>query len=195
MSGQMLRLLLTILALLVLSLPAAAHEQREVGPYEIAVGWRVEPAYVGLMNGPEVFVSRTGEGEDHGHDHDSGPESAHHDSEGLAGVPVDLSVEVSFGGQSVTLPLRPVWGTSGHYVADLIPTMPGDYTFRVFGTIGETAIDETLTSADGLFSTVEPVEDILFPVIEPQDNAQTRIAELEARIAELETIIAELRRE
>jgi hypothetical protein len=191
MTGRMLRPLLIILALLVLSLPAVAHERREVGPYEIAVGWRVEPAYVGLMNGPEVFVSRAGEGDDHGHD--TAPEGDHHDGEGLAGVTVDLVVEVSFGGQSVTLPLRPVWGASGHYVADLIPTMPGDYTFRVYGTIGETEVDETLTSADGQFSTVEPVEDVLFPVIEMRDDTQARIAELEARIAELEAIIAELR--
>jgi len=45
----------------------------------------------------------------------------------------------------------------------LTPTRPGDYTFHVFGIIEGFEIDETLSAADGQFSTVEPMEDIQFP--------------------------------
>jgi hypothetical protein len=41
--------------------------------------------------------------------------------------------------------------------------MPGDYTFRIFGTIEGTEIDETFSAADGQFSSINPIEDIQFP--------------------------------
>lgn len=36
---------------------ASAHEGREVGDYTISIGWRVEPAYVGVANGPEFTIA------------------------------------------------------------------------------------------------------------------------------------------
>ena len=46
----------------------SAHEGREVGDYRINIGWIVEPAYEGLMNGVEVRVTRVtvSGGDDHG---------------------------------------------------------------------------------------------------------------------------------
>ena len=55
------------------------------------------------------------------------------------------------------------WGTSDHYIAEIIPSRAGDYSFRVFGIIGEQAIDEVFTSTAGEFSSVEPVSDVSFP--------------------------------
>ena len=62
-----------------------------------------------------------------------------------------------------TVALCPEWGTSDHYIAEIIPSRAGDYSFRVFGTIGEQAIDEVFTSTAGEFSSVEPVSDVSFP--------------------------------
>lgn len=151
----------------------AAHEDREIGGYTIVVGWRVEPAYTGLLNGPEIVVTRAA-ADDH-HEHDEATEEADtthghsndgadtHTAEGIAGLEDTLQIEVIFGPASRVLNLRAVRGEPGHYTADLIPTRAGDYTFRVFGTIDGTDVDETFSAADGLFSSVEPVEDIQFP--------------------------------
>lgn len=94
-----------------------------------------------------------------------------HDAEGenpLEGIEISLEVEVSFGPDSRTVALRPEWGTSDHYIAEIIPSRAGDYSFRVFGTIGEQAIDEGFTSTAGEFSSVEPVSDVSFPDAIPQ---------------------------
>jgi hypothetical protein len=166
--------LFIVIALIVMVAPTVAHEGREVEQYQLYFGWREEPAYTGMMNGPEIFISYLDAGEE-----EAFPED----------VEVQLQTEVMFGDQTVTVPLRAAWGTTGHYLAELVPTLPGDYTFRVFGTIGETEVDETFDSADGEFSTVEPAADIMFPVV---DNADARITALEAQIAELEARLAAL---
>lgn len=165
---------LVVLLLSALALPALAHEEREVGDYNVEFGWRVEPVYAGLLNGPEFFVSQKG---------------AEEGTAFPADIDVSVQVEVSFGSESMTIPLEPAEGETGHYVADLIPTLPGDYSFRVFGNIGDQQIDEVFTSADGMFGTVEPATDIMFPVAGISDVAtlQARIDELEARLAALES--------
>ncbi len=199
------RLLLLICAILLLSLPTLAHETRESEdhPFILVFGWRNEPALVGQINGPLVGITMRAEetegdheeGDEHddgetsneGDDHDE--ETADHDH-GEGNVPVtnaELQVEVTFGPASVTLPLRPAFGEPGQYVADLIPTRPGDYTFRVFGTIGEWEIDEVFTSADGFFSSIEPLEGVSFPDSLPSIvDIMERIAAIEARLDAVE---------
>ncbi len=130
---------------LLLALPALAHESREVGEYAIEFGWRIEPAYTDLLNGPEIVVI----------EQDGGAP--------VEGLEDALQLDVLFGDRSKTLRLRAIADQPGHYTADLIPTRPGDYQFHLTGTIGDTAVDETFTSADGNFSTVEPISDIQFP--------------------------------
>jgi hypothetical protein len=134
-----------LLALGALAIPVGAHEGREVGEYVIEFGWRGEPAYTTLLNGPELTIEN--------HDTDTPVE----------GLDTSLNLEVSFGGKTKTLRLYAVWNDPGHYTADLIPTQPGDYSFHLTGKIEDTDVDETFTSADGEFSTVEPVADIMFP--------------------------------
>jgi hypothetical protein len=187
MKGRMLVwVVLLVFALGLAVVPASAHEGREVDGYELHFGWRSEPAYAGLLNGPEVFISvheaheETGEAN---HEDEEEEEAAPFPED----IPVSLQVEVTLGGESLTLPLEPAWQETGHYVADLIPTRPGDYTFRVFGTIGDTAVDETFSSIDGQFSAVEPASDIMFP--QPSEDVAAllaRIEALEARVAALE---------
>lgn len=126
-------------------LPVTAHEGREVGEYLIEFGWRNEPAYTTLFNGPEFTVVT-------------------HDSETpVEGLEDTLTLEVSYGGKSKVLKLRALFGQAGHYVADLIPTQPGDYSFHLTGKVGDVEVDESFSSADGEFSIVEPVSDIMFP--------------------------------
>lgn len=190
---------LMVLLLAVALVPASAHEGREVGDYTLVFGWRVEPAYAGMMNGPEIILSvghgddhddHSGE-DDHGDDHDDDHSSDDHDEViDLGSLEVDLRAEVSFGNQTTTISFRRAWGTTDHFIAELIPTLPGDYTFRVYGTIGDVEVNETFSSADGQFSTVEPAADIMFPALPVVDNA--RVEALEARIAELERLIVEL---
>ncbi|MCC6894908.1 MAG: hypothetical protein IT321_18960 [Anaerolineae bacterium] len=136
-----------VLAVLALFATVSAHEGREIGDgaYTIVFGWRVEPAYTTLLNGPEFEIM------------------THEDEEPVEGAEETLQIEVSYGGQSKVLKLRAVWGEPGNYTADLIPTQPGDYSFHITGTIGDATIDETFDSTSGEFSTVEPITDIQFP--------------------------------
>jgi hypothetical protein len=184
MKKRILISLFTILILLAIAAPAPAHEHRPIGPYEITFGWRVEPALVGQFNGPEILiVEMPQEGE---HDEEA-EEGEHHEGTPVIGAEETLQLEVSFGDASRILALRPVFNEPGRYTADLIPTRPGDYTFHLTGTIGDTEIDETFTSADGMFSTIEPANDVFFP-----DEKMVSISDLQAQIDELRAMIEAL---
>ena len=89
-----------------------------------------------------------------------------------AGIPVEglaetLQVEVTHvpSVASRIMDLRAVFQAPGDYTADLIPTAPGVYQVRVFGSIEETAVDETFVSAGGGggFSDVVSKTDLYFP--------------------------------
>lgn len=165
--------LLLILITAVTISPALAHERREIEGYQLVFGWRAEPALVGVFNGPELFVYELTEDGERG--------------DPLSGLAETLSLEISFGPASRTLNLREAFGDPGHYVADLIPTRPGDYSFHLTGTINDLEIDEIFTSADGEFGTVEPASDIMFP-----DETMLTIQDLQAQIDELRAIIEAL---
>jgi len=165
------------ISLLIFPGDSSAHELRDLEDFQFVFGWRDEPALTNTKNGPEVFIRLL--------------EGAEGDiSELLADMEVDLRVEVSFGPETTTLDLRQDFRDNTHYIADLIPTRPGDYSFRVLGTIGDSEIDETFTSADGEFSSVEPVSDIAFPVNDPT-NAEL-LERIEALEAELEALRAQV---
>lgn len=126
---------------------AGAHEHRHVGDYEIVVGFLNEPAIVEEPNGLELRVTK-GEGE------------AAQPVEGLAET---LQAEVIYGDQVMPLELRPAFGEPGSYQAEFIPTAEGAYTFRIFGTIEGTPIDERFTSGPETFSEVQSRADLSFP--------------------------------
>jgi hypothetical protein len=130
-----------------------AHEQRTVGPYQLVVGFAVEPAFEGQKNGVELRVS---------------------EGEGEAAVPVDglqetLQVEVTHLESEISqvMPLRAVFGTPGRYTNDWIPSSPGVYRFRFFGAIGDLAVDETFESGPDTFGSVEPAAELYFPEAAP----------------------------
>lgn len=138
---------------LALALPfsATAHEQRDVGDgqYSVEIGFRDEPAYLGQPNAFYLNVTQFGS--------DGGP------VEGLAGT---LAAEVTKDGETLPLTLVPR-SEPGVYEAAFIPTALGDYTFRLFGDILETPIDESFSSSPTTFASVEPLDRYQFPVNAP----------------------------
>ena len=141
-----------LLLVLAMAQPALGHIVVDVGTYNLAIGWAHEPTYVGEQNAVEVFVT----------DADSKP---------IADLtPDDLRVVVSTGGQqSDPLALSPSFdedtglGTPGDYLAPIIPTAPGDYTFHVTGSVHGTAVDQTATSSDSTFDSAVAPTVIQFP--------------------------------
>jgi hypothetical protein len=138
--------------ILVVAQPALGHIVVDVGPYHLAIGWVREPVYVGEQNAVEVFVTNA-------------QDKAVDDL-----TPDDLKVVVSNGGhQSDPLALTPTFdedtglGTRGDYLAPIIPTGPGDYTFHVTGSAHGTAIDQTATSSDSTFDSAIGPSVIQFP--------------------------------
>ncbi len=134
----------------------SAHEHRTVGDYTFVVGFLNEPAVQDELNAVSVRVSLPAPA-------DATPAAG---DEEVADTPVkdlELTVEVIFGDQKVSLPMEGKWGDPGHYVAYFIPTQPGDYSFHITGEIDGTAIDETFTAGPETFSTVTPRTDLEFP--------------------------------
>ncbi|MEP7287605.1 MAG: hypothetical protein ABI947_17765 [Chloroflexota bacterium] len=171
-----LRLLLPIALIIVAVLfafriaPVQAHEGRDVGPYRVELGWRVEPAFVGVANGPEVFISMKDD-----------------EKKKVEGAEKTLKLDAVFGDKTKTVALDAAEDDPGHYVASLIPTRPGDYTFHLTGKIGDTVVDEKFTSADGKFGSVEPSSDVLFP------DSKMDVASLQAQIDALKADVDALK--
>jgi hypothetical protein len=144
-------------ACLAAATPAFAHEVRQVGSYEMTVGWAHEPTYTGIQNAVQLFVK---------------------DAKGKPvddlGDPPTLKVQIISGSQtSDPLELAPSFdadtglGTHGEFDAAVIPTAPGDYTFHFTGTINGQKIDEKFTSSDKTFDTVKEPTEVEFPAKPP----------------------------
>lgn len=126
---------------------ASAHEHREVGEYTFVVGFRVEPALLNQVNGLDLRVSR-------GHGDNAEP---------VEGLQETLQAEIRYGGETMPLNLRGVFNAPGRYTADVIPTETGAYSFRIFGTIEGTQVDETFTGGPETFSEIADTAPLQFP--------------------------------
>jgi hypothetical protein len=154
---------------------AFAHVEKEFGPYTVALGFGVEPAYVGFPNSVEVIVHVTATGK------------------GVQTAADTLKVEVSFGSQTLPLTLEPNFdadsgGSSGDYRGAFIPTSPGAYTFHLSGTIGSTAVDETVGSSPTTFDSVVDPQTIQFPAKVPSGTELS--TKLDREIARANTLAA-----
>ncbi len=141
-----LALAFVALAFVALAAPATsfAHETRTVATdYEFVVGFVEEPAIQNDTNGIFLEVTKGGE-----------------PVEGLADT---LKAEVIYGDQKREATLSPAFGEPGVYTSVFIPTEPGDYTFRIFGKVGDQDVDETFTSSPEGFDSVAPRIDYEFP--------------------------------
>jgi hypothetical protein len=114
-----------------------AHESITVGDYTLEIGWLSEPPVVGQQNAIVVNVSTTS------------------DEQPVEDVS-NLTVTISYGGQNKTLTLQPLGeDTPGQFIAPILPTVAGQYTVKLGGTLGDTAVDaevepEEVQSADTL---------------------------------------------
>lgn len=150
-----------------------AHVLKDFGTYSVALGWSVEPTYVGQINAVQVVVK---------------------DKQGKAVTDLadgDLKVIVSVGGQdSAPLALNNRFdpdtglGIPGDYEAPITPTAPGDYTFHLTGSIHGQAVDETATSSDSTFNSAVEATDVQFPNKLPSlTEITTSLDRINARLA------------
>ena len=160
----------TMLALSVAG-TATAHTVQHVGPYTVTIGWLREPTYVGELNAVQFLV------------HDAGGP--------VDGLSTDtLSLVVSTGSStSDPLDFAPTFdedtglGLPGEYLAPIIPTALGDYTFHLTGKIEATPIDLTVTSSDTTFDSVIAPTGIQFPNALPAlGDVTTRLDRVDSRI-------------
>jgi hypothetical protein len=90
----------------------------------------------------------------------------------LEGLQETLQVEVTHVPSAVSklLPLRTIYRDPGHYTADLLPTAPGHYRFRFFGSLKDLAVQETFDSKSGggQFDDIVSAVDLQFPVRLPE---------------------------
>ncbi len=114
-------------------------------------------------------------------------------SVGIEGLHNTLLVEVTHVPLDVskTMNLRPAYNDPGHYVADLIPTSPGHYRFRLFGTIEGEQVDLTFDSmaGGGNFDDVQPATAIQFP------EAVVSARELESAVRGMQATVAVMQSE
>ena len=113
--------------------PAFAHTTVEVEPFEIEVGWGVEPPVVGFRNDFVFDISEPGE---------------------TAGLKVgiknafkNIETTAKFGGVTKVLDIgsdpRP-----GHYFSHVIPTKTGSYSIQLTGEINGVIIDVDIPIED-----------------------------------------------
>ncbi len=137
-----------------------AHERRAVGSYSFVVGWLAEPALINQPNAVDLRVSRAA------------------DASAVTGLEQTLKVEVTAGGETTEVTMRPRFNVPGAYDGRLIPTELGVYSFKITGTIEGEQVNETFTAGQGTFGLIE--EGNAFP------NILATNQELEARIVALE---------
>jgi hypothetical protein len=138
---------IVVIAIVLTTGIASAHEHRTVGDYTLTVGFLSEPAIDEQPNGLDFRVAQ---------------------GTGTAAKPVDgvaatLKAEVKFGGETMPLTLSPVFNVDGSYRANFIPTAAGSFTFHVYGTINDTKVDESFTSGPNTFSDVADATTMQFP--------------------------------
>ena len=150
---------------------ASAHEEGDVGPIHMEVGFGTEPAYAGQPNSVQIILSR------------------HDGADPILDLGDSLSVAVSFG-ENVTdaFSLEPNIepggdGIQGDYRAWFIPTSAGRYTFHFTGTVDGTEIDKAFIAGPKTFSTVEDASSATFPTVTFPANSElaTRIEQDAAR--------------
>ena len=164
---------ITVAAFTLLTAEAAsAHEVRTVGAYQLTVGWEVEPAYVGQTNAVELFV------------HDAKGTAL--DDLGSNGLKVQvITGTLTSDPLAMTAAFDPDTGLGlhGQYLASIIPTAPGDYTFHFIGDINGQKIDEKFTSSDKTFNPVTDPTGVEFPAKDPTLSAlSTGISQLTPRV-------------
>lgn len=146
---SLILVLVALAALFVTGNPISAHERRDVGNCQFTVGWIVEPSFEGMKNGLDLrVISKEG-------------------GKPVEGLEKTLKWELTHvpSGVSKIFDVRTIFRDPGHYTADIIPTVPGVYRFRLFGTVEGADVNQTFVSkgGGGGFGDIEPSEALQFP--------------------------------
>jgi hypothetical protein len=153
---------------------AGAHERRQVGTYVMRVGWADEPTYAGVKNAVQLLLSDTS-------------------GKPFTAIPEDLKVVVTFGTQkSSPLPFAAAfgkrYGQPGDFRAAVIPTRPGNYTFHFIGSLPGQRIDQSFTSSETTFDSVQEATAIEFPAKDPSPGAMAeKMDRLGARLETMQS--------
>lgn len=160
----------TVLALATSFAVASAHYVFTAGKYRIAIGWQNEPSagtdtYLGEPNAIQVFIDIAPADDPHGTAVSTLNQDCSHPD-------FQLTVTV---GSTTSSPLCPASvydsdinrGRLDEYDYPLIPTVVGTYTFRIFGTINGTPVDQEVTSGPTTFDSVADASAAEFPVPVP----------------------------
>jgi hypothetical protein len=157
-------------------LPASAHEVRTVGAYEFTVGWLHEPAYADEQNAVQFLLK---------------------DSKGnpVSDLGDTLKVEVIYQNQKMpALSLNPTFdpdtglGMPGEYLASIIPTRPGNYTFHFTGSVKGQTVDQSFTSSPTTFDEVKEPTAVEFPAQDPtRAQVSQRLDRIDSRLAAAQT--------
>ncbi len=144
-------------------------------------GWGTEPAYAGQLNSIQLIVTHTADGDP------------------INDPGARLTATVSYGDQTQEFALTPTYdaatgtGTPGEYAALVIPTAPGDYTFRVTGTVEGVKVDIKVTSSPKTFCPVEDASAAQFPVKVPgTDQVAQRLDKELPRLATADGMSSEV---
>lgn len=148
---------LGVLAILVSTGLALAHESRDVGEYTFTVGFLDEPVYAGQKSGLDLRIRRG--------------------DEPVEGAEATLQAQVTFGDQSRDLEISQVFGQPGAYRSVFFPTAAGPYSFHITGDLEGNPVDETFTSGPDTFSEVQDTAGGQFPVVYPATADIARDAE------------------
>lgn len=144
---------------------AYAHTTVSVGPYDIEVGWGIEPPVVGIRNTIVLEISERGEVEGI--------------KRGVNNAFAGLSATIQSGGASKTLDINADI-MAGHYHSPIIPTKTGSILVNVHGSINETPVDVDIPIED-----VETTAILDFP---PRSSAgDADIAALKAAVSSLQS--------
>ena len=153
---------------------AAARETREIagGRFQLTVGFLNEPAFEGEPNGLYLRIGERVSAEEV--DPPVVPRAAasprvapRGDATPVAPTPTPrpgsaLTAEVAFGGDVMPLKLEPA-AQPGTYQAVFVPTQPGDYVFRVRGTLAGWEIAEDFRTGGEDIPSVVGVSGLQFP--------------------------------
>lgn len=163
---------LALLSPFALAQPVAAHEHVTVGTYAFTVGWRIEPALTGVLNGLDMGIEQNLSGT----------------MVAVLGAEANLTATLTTGPASVVKAIEPQDNRPGWYTFDVIPTRIGTYTVHVTGTLNATAIDITVALDD-----VAAASDVQFPVPDPTaTDLSQQLAQVSAQFAALQSQLAVL---
>ena len=170
--NAMSAIVVVIASTLISSGHAYAHESRDLGPYQVEVGWLNEPAFVGQVNGLSLSVTDT------------------RTKQPVEGLEKTLSADVAAGGlKSFPLQLAPRFETPGAYDGSFVPTATGAYIFHIVGKIETLAVDEKFASGPNTFDDIADIAALQYPNKVPMaDDLRVKLDSIQSAIDQTRVI-------